>query len=440
MKRPLILLLVTLMVKGLYGQHPIALNSIQRDPATTEASENLKRDVTQSRPGLSEHLLEGIENRLDSALVWEWDTLAGSWVISGRYLYGYDAGPDYTTVLQQRLVAGQWSDYFLYTYTYDAQGNLTNYTEQYWNGSSWRNTYNYIYVYDANNDLVEDVIQQWNVNAWKNFLQVLYTYDDQHNLLTSINKEWQAIAWVNTIKRDYTYDTSNLVTYQLRQDWDSGWEDAFRYYYTYDTLQNLVDFLSDKWSGNAWVKNYRNDYQYDSNNNRTLFRRLNPAGFNFWTYDYQFLYSYDEYNNLISDTEQEYSGNEWVNVDRGMYTYNEDQNLLTEVYQDWITDWLNIDSTYYFYNPVSAISDPSLRQEITLYPNPASSVINLQLKPGFMGAIEYMVINDYGVVVSRATVAAAPQIEVNVSKLPAGLYHLVVEQGAKRASVSFIKL
>jgi hypothetical protein len=89
----------------------------------------------------------------------------------------------------------------------------------------------------------------------------------------------------------------------------------------------------------------------------------------------------------------------------------------------------------------SALARPN--QSITLYPNPARSKLNLQL-PNFIGSISGMqVLNEVGIVVQqidRKAYADKQNIEIDVSKLPAGMFILRVVTDKQTFTQKFQKL
>jgi truncated hemoglobin YjbI len=414
-------------------------NRLSIDPGNPDA---LYVEVGSHMPGqpfASPSFLRSVETRQDSTHEFEWDTLTGAWNLQYRYLHSYAGGPNVVSSLYQRMEAGEWLDYVLYTLVYDDQDNLVDYIEQYWNGIEWRNTYRYTYTYDGNNNRTEEVLQDWNVNAWKNFYQIEYAYDSNQNLITQTNREWQAIAWVNSIKREYTFDEHNLITQQIRQDWDSGWENAFRYFYTYDTLNNLTLFYSEKWESNNWAKNYRNEYEYDSLNNRTLLQRQNPAFGNLWSFDYQFVYTYDGQSQLTSETEQDHQSTSWLNVDRYMYAYDADQNQISEVYQEWTDDWLNIDSSFYYYNVITAIEQMAGYEKVVVYPNPSTDFIFIKYPSETLDAYQIEIYSGDGLNVFKATAEPSGSGRYDISQLPPGIYFTKIHGNQKVAIGQFVK-
>jgi hypothetical protein len=79
---------------------------------------------------------------------------------------------------------------------------------------------------------------------------------------------------------------------------------------------------------------------------------------------------------------------------------------------------------------------------MTLYPNPASSVLQIALKSWHVGEVEFGVYDAMGRAVighRRKVLTSGMTLHLNVSGLPSGTYYLEMIQGDKRALEAFVK-
>jgi hypothetical protein len=79
------------------------------------------------------------------------------------------------------------------------------------------------------------------------------------------------------------------------------------------------------------------------------------------------------------------------------------------------------------------------KPEITLYPNPATSVLKINFEGENSPGNEIRIINMYGITVMRFSRGSNAQ-RINISSLPAGNYMLVMDSGQKLQSKGFVKL
>ncbi|GAB4091533.1 M43 family zinc metalloprotease [Flaviaesturariibacter terrae] len=73
-----------------------------------------------------------------------------------------------------------------------------------------------------------------------------------------------------------------------------------------------------------------------------------------------------------------------------------------------------------------------------LYPNPASSTLNVNLGSGAWMGTQLELRNLQGALVQRLTITAA-QLRINVAGLASGVYFLVADTGSERLRISFVK-
>ncbi|MCW8803978.1 MAG: DUF3836 domain-containing protein, partial [Ignavibacteriaceae bacterium] len=109
--------------------------------------------------------------------------------------------------------------------------------------------------------LMEHTIQDWNGSNWVNDWRYTYTYDGNNNMIEEVSQEWFGSNWVNYWKYTFTYDGNNNMIEELQQECDgSNWIDNWINSYTYDGNNNMIEQLRQDWDGANWVDDWRNTY------------------------------------------------------------------------------------------------------------------------------------------------------------------------------------
>lgn len=423
------LFFLMLVAPGLCAQPN--LSAIHSGPSAHSLDDSDTTDM------LAKTIVDG-ETREDSSYEWTWNTTDLNWEIDKRYLHHYSNDVLNDTTWVQRWNAGQWNQYLRYISTYDGNNNQLVTIEQARSGSLWNNSYRYAYTYDSLEQVTSYTIDNWSGSAWVGLGRNLYAYDDAQHLVTQTYQTWVAVAWVNSVLRTNTYNTHGLIDYQLRQNWNSGWVDAFQYFYTYDTLQQLTLYLSEKKSGSSWVNNFRSEYSYDDLGNQILYKRLVPSG-NFWVNDFQFNYAYDDYHNLILETEQDYQNSSWINVNQFGYGYDTNQNQVSVVTREWDTDWVNVDSSYAYFNLISAVPNLQDAAPLHVYPNPASDFILVHAGDQIYDEGVVRIYSSSGVMVYSQHYRGGDLVRIPVDQLIPGMYYVLMQGDLKRAVGTFIR-
>jgi len=86
---------------------------------------------------------------------------------------------------------------------------------------------------------------------------------------------------------------------------------------------------------------------------------------------------------------------------------------------------------------VATVKEFSLNN-IKLYPNPASGIINLEIPSGISLPDGYTIYNSLGQVVNKGTISEYNQ-QINVSNFAGGLYFIKVDSGNATKTIQFIK-
>ena len=178
--------------------------------------------------------------------------------------------------LNDRLVKVTGRDNGVTTYTYDANGNVTSCTRS--------NNTKTNYTYNARGDLV--------------LLENIRTNKD-NALLSSYAYEYDANGYI-------VKETEKVDSYTYVRD------------YTYDAAGQLIGYTEDC---NGSVVKY--SYTYDGAGNRTGMVYYDSSNTKYWT-----DYVYNENNELVSETTNEYGLFNKVKSETTNYTYDKDGNLV----------------------------------------------------------------------------------------------------------------
>lgn len=93
------------------------------------------------------------------------------------------------------------------------------------------------------------------------------------------------------------------------------------------------------------------------------------------------------------------------------------------------------DSACVFQVPMSCpmnIIDPGAQQQFSVFPNPATDVLNISLPSGYSGKIQVSITNVLGEVFSGTMLAHNGKIELDINDLASGMYFITVTVGEER--------
>jgi len=358
----------------------------------------------QALPG-NNHNAKALMGVLDSTLIWNWGTSS-----------------------YNQLAQGSFN-------TYGTNNMVSNTVNMNYSGGSWINYTQDNYGYDGNNNLLSDVNQHWSGTAWVNFEQYTSTYDGNNNQLSNLVQLWTSGAWANNTQYFYHYNVSNVLTSNIMQTWVSGaWVTTDSFVYTYDGNNNLMNELDLNWSGTAWVNNNQWVYTY-SGNNKVTYTIQTWTG-SAWSNESVDNYTYSG-GNLATDINQVYNGNIASNNQELFYGYDSYNNNTSIVNEQYVANaWTDYDSTHLYYHETgtvnSVVNVNTLDAVISVYPNPAQSVINVSVSNS---TIQPLLATLYDIT-GRAlkTIPLNNNVtQVSLNNISAGVYELVLadEKGNK---------
>lgn len=338
----------------------------------------------------------------------------------------YDANYNIISELEQLWDGSSMVEEYPITYTYDANNNRTSEIMKIWNGIEWGEYYKYTFTYDANNNLIE-----MSATDVYNSYQYTYTYDTHNNRTSELKKSWNGSAWVNSYQYTYTYDANNNRISELKKSWNgSAWVNSYQYTYTYDANNNETTELYQLWNVNAWGNYYFFTYTYDVANK--LIRKLQKSWISdSWVDYFQYTYTYDSNDNLIGELKKYWSVTEWDYIDKYTYTYDA-YNIRTSAAWNQLawdgTLTLNGEIIYYnFHTLTVGLNDLSTQKEsISVYPNPATYIVTLNIQNSKNEDMELNIYNVQGILV-MTDILKENNHKINVGGLSNGVYFIAIK-------------
>ena len=321
---------------------------------------------------------------LDSLVEYWWDENASGFREDYKVYYTYNE--DGQIVEYRSMVwnstTGSWEQDDLETYEYDEKGNLLVYMDYDLNdaGTEWFSGWKREYVYEEGRlsgyfefqkrDPGEEFYAVWAaeftydgegrrtgsveylfVFSWEESYKTEYDYDEDGNLLqyhAYVDSDTDPSGWIYTYREDYTYDRNGYVTLYEAYDWDEDeetWVNDDREEYTYATNGNLEDYLDYNWDEAAeqWVLSWKREHAYDNN----------------YSYDQLVLpwFYHDDFPNFFNHMMIEY------------HTYD-------YVEGEWENDYKG---NHHFSGTGTTGVKSKESDPVSFYPNPAGSVITLQV-------------------------------------------------------------
>lgn len=357
--------------------------------------------------------------------------------------------------------------------TFLGQDKLAFSLSEYLNGADWVNSNKTEFAYDSNKNLTEEVAFYWesSTSTWmKSFVSTFTYYDDNKvfveyydnydgNTVTQKNRtanyydangnlnqiknwEYDGGNWIVTLIFDITY-VDGKISSAISKEWDGALatyfygDDSSNITLTYNANGKVSISKSDSWDVDKWVDSDRTVYTYDANNRIVVEYNQTWDGVN-WITDYKSEYTYDANGNAVAEKDS-YLDND-VLVVGDLETITFDTTKLMSNYAHPFRDKTGIDfifsadgifnkilqrssvnyrTTYNYDETTAGINDFSL-VNFAVYPNPATSVLNIDNSNFTIKNIEV-----YNVIGKK--ILTSNKNELNIENLVNGVYMVKVQ-------------
>ncbi len=336
------------------------------------------------------------------------------------YTYRYDVS------------TSSWVNRYERSQTYNATNKAEYYTCRNWktSTSSWKDSARFVYIYNSDQTRLDSTSFQIAMNfGWQHHVFYRNIYDPITNKLTAINSlvyRWSFEydpsgnmikreekkysfplgGWTNSARHTFTYDLNNRITTYIVESFNNGWENEEKFEYTYSGNE-VISSLCYKWDGAGWELTGKHEFTYDNNRNK------------------------------LSDTwiEWDAATSTWTNVSVLLWTYNQFGQPTTYQSKTWDgTNWVVasedfLRSFYYqSYNP-NSVNSVANKTEVQVYPQPASSALNIKLSDAIATTGEINIIDMQGRVVQKNAMQPGKEQAISVAGLPTGTYVLRFKSG-----------
>jgi len=358
------------------------------------------------------------------------------------------------------------------TYTYDSNGNLTLIILWSWDSEAndWRSEEKTEFSFQDNYKIME-TNYNWNNTdlLWEAESRTTYTYDENNYLIEKLNLEYINGEWTEEDVEFYNYDENGklievLRSYEPDSESPTGWANDKKDVYIYDNdlLIEKVIYNWDELIG-EWENDDRTTYTYDAANYLTTQIDWNWNTTNeVWDPRYKNENIRDSYENIIEDTYSDWEENYWEPQYSGLFTHDnnytfEDMllpNFVLERGKVFFThkvdemvdlyDWDPINESweeeYYvkmYYSPLATTSiSENLPENIKIYPNPVSNVLNISFQDN-METAKISLFDLQGRLISNQDLKIKNTIDV--TQLPKGIYTYKLQMDSNTYTGKIIK-
>ena len=275
---------------------------------------------------------------LTESIEQEW--ISSAWQNVSRYTYYYDSSSTNYLTTTEVWDNNQWINETQYWLTFNNNGKVIEEVYKTWVDGGWVNSEKYLYEYDENENTTIETSQYWNSSEWTNSNRTVNTYTG-NNITEKLYQQWNVSDWSNVERFQYNYVNNNL-TEKLFQQYIMGWNNVELVQNSYDSQNNIIQTLYNRWDNNNWFLESKFTNQY-SNGNLTIVTLQEGWIDTVWTNLSLQTMNYNSSNLLIEYISQYWhSINGWINQQRWVRTYTPDNKFLEWVTQFWqTTQWEN---------------------------------------------------------------------------------------------------
>uniref|UniRef100_UPI003217A870 T9SS type A sorting domain-containing protein n=1 Tax=uncultured Draconibacterium sp. TaxID=1573823 RepID=UPI003217A870 len=317
--------------------------------------------------------------------------------------------------------------------------------------NGWQEKIKNEYTYNSEGELAKsaDYIMDTITAQWQQTIKNMYGYKNGKKD-NNVTQQMDSVshAWKNSLKYEYKYNNGDSVTQKFMYSWNdeaNEWENQYKYEYYYNNLNCQDSSFQYQWDSlaNQWERQYKYEFQYNINNQLekqyqfcydSIEAQWDSCACNLYEYENEYLYKH-EY--CIYDS----INNEWDYEWKHEYFYNSEGEIkqlhrykhssLKSTASDWELDTKD----FYFYSyEVTGITDTEnlAMQEISIYPNPASEQLVLELVD--IENCRLQIIDITGKCLKQYLIRSNKTV-ISLTQFKPGAYFFVIDNGiSKRAN------
>ena len=305
-------------------------------------------------------------------------------------------------------------------------------------------------LYDTFQHRIQESTYQWSDSIWSLKNQIISKYDSTGNC---IQRDSYGYLMTGT-RYVYTYDSlNNMINYTKMAYKDSQLVNISNSLRQYDEQKRLIQEIEQKWEvdSNRWVNETKTVYELEDNESaqtnsgssyKTLIYSWSPVlG---WQHIYESVMIYNELKMNIEKRSKEWdnSSQTWKAFSKEKYVWDTEKILrllqIKETRDSEEEDWNVVLKTFYYYDGINVIQDmhePGIK-ELFVYPNPVSGILTVtQETPQEL----YLGLFDMSGKQLLSLVSSQIKIPVDVSELNNGQYILRIRKGNEIVLKKLIK-
>ena len=352
---------------------------------------------------------------------------------------------NYSVLQNKQNSIDPWSNAYKQTYTYNVSNQLVERIDEDWNSidNKWLNDYKYVYTYTTDGAIKSETLYRYssNFNKWDEDEKSIYTYNafGDIDLLEYYDYNSQNSKWEIEGKTEYFYNTDRKIIEYFDYNWDgSEWRqsykttiaynergkinlvneynpieegssvlgNSYRTSYIYDTNGKLIDTISEEFSDENWISDYKTTYEIDSFGN---YKKITDNDSETITFTY-------DNSKLMSNFVHPFSYSiEFLSEIGGSFPYY--HKILEEV--DTRFSGYSSKTTYHYSDEIVAAIEEFENSIIKIYPNPVTNFINIETNEKITSL---QIIDMRGKILLQTT-----ETKIDLQSLTPGLYVVKIE-------------
>jgi len=414
---------------------------------------------------------------LDSILIQEWDDDFNLWRYSGKQEFTYDGNNiEMTISFIWNGITATLDPFIKDEYTFDSNGNLSSKTRSFqYTPNNWEFVSRTEYTHDSNGNLTLEENFSWILNQWANTYKNEIAYNTNQQVTLDKGYEWDSgiNQWVNLYMDEYFY-TDPLMPYEINSYWNNGtsaWVLNSKWEYIYEPSTALLNgeiLYRRDMNNTAWAYESKYEYQYDLGTPSLLVPISETgytwnSGMNQWDYDYRDDYQYDNNNNRTLGTYYEWieTPGEWALYYKdefifdlaydfsdiiGPFNYDDELDDTVFMFNNMLIGYRGYDyvnpvweddmKMLFFYSDYSnplKVDDIILANSISVYPNPVTDILIIDSK------IPVDKVEIYSILGKKVKEFKSNFDALPVHEISAGLYIVKIQSDNNTVSKKIIK-